>query len=157
MQLEGEIAAEAKLNPEQVEQVINMTNTQVINLNNETFKNLQITGTAFGGYEGAHVVVATHGSAHSVATEMISGVRADLQGFVAQLKAAVERSTEADELSGAALSRMAAMELTDHGNTRHDAAVDTTGFATNDTHVDGDLPTATQPAAPEVCTPGEES
>jgi len=159
MRLEDGIAAEAKLNPEQVQDVIRMTNQQVANLNTETFTNLKITGTAFGGYEGAQVVVATHGSAHSVATEMISGVKEDLQGFVTQLTAALGRSTEADELSEAALLQMAEVEVTDHGNTKREAAVDSTGFATNATHVKDALPStpATTPTAPEVCAPGEAS
>jgi hypothetical protein len=157
MQLEGGIAAEAKLNPEQVMLVIKATNVQLINLNSETFTGLKITGSAFGGYEGAQVVVATHGSAHSVATEMISGVKEDLQGFVTQLTEALRATTEADELSEASLRQMAEVEVTDHGNSKHDAAVDSTGFATNDTRVEGELPTATQPAAPEVCAPGEAS
>ena len=156
MRLEDGIATEAKLNPEQVQDVIRMTNQQVANLNTETFTSLKITGTAFGGYEGAQVVVATHGSAHSVATEMISGVKEDLQGFVTQLTAALGRSTEADELSEAALLQMAEVEVTDHGNAKREAAVDSTGFATNATHVKDALPTTT-PAAPEVCAPGEES
>lgn len=153
MQLEDGIAAEAKLNPEQVQDVIRMTNQQVANLNTETFTSLKITGTAFGGYEGAQVIVETHGNAHSVATEMISGVKEDLQGFVTQLTAALGRSTEADELSEAALLKMAEVQVTDHGNTRHAAAVDSTGFATNNTHVKEPLPTT--PA--EVCAPGEAS
>jgi hypothetical protein len=159
MQLEGEIATEAKLNPEQVGLVIKATNTQINNLNNETFRSLKITGTAFGGYEGAKVVVATHGSAHSIATEMIRGVKEDLEGFVTQLTQAMSRSTGADELSSAALLRMSEVEVTDHGNTRHDRAVHSTGFATNDTHVQGNLPTTTTtPPAPAVCAaPGEES
>jgi hypothetical protein len=156
MRLEEGIAAEAKLNPEQVQDVIRMTNQQVANLNTETFTNLKITGTAFGGYEGAQVVVATHGSAHSVATEMITGVKEDLQGFVTQLTAALGRSTEADELSEAALLKMAEVELTDHGNAKRDAAVDSAGFATNATHVEDALPTTT-PSVPEACAPGEES
>jgi hypothetical protein len=158
MQLEGGIAAEAKLNPQQVQQVISLTNTQASNLNTEAFRSLKITGTAFGGYAGAQVVVATHGSAHSVATEMISGVKEDLEGFVTQLTEALRRSTEADELSEAALLKMAEVEVTDHGDSRHAAAVDSTGFTTNETHVNGELPTTTptQPTS-EVCAPGEES
>lgn len=160
MRLEEGIAAEAKLNPEQVQDVIRMTNQQVAKLNTETFTNLKITGTAFGGYEGAQVVVATHGSAHSVATEMITGVKEDLQGFITQLTAALGRSTEADELSEAALLKMAGVEVSDHGNAKRDAAVDSTGFATNATRVKDALPAttpATTPAAPEVCAPGEAS
>lgn len=157
MRLEEGIAAEAKLNPEQVQEVIRMTNQQVANLNTETFTNLKISGTAFGGYEGAQVVVATHGSAHSVATEMISGVKEDLEGFVTQLTAALGRSTEADELSEAALLQMAEVEVTDHGNANREAAVDSTGFATNATHVAGALPTTSTAAAPQVCAPGEAS
>jgi len=102
--------------------------------------------------------VATHGSAHSVATEMISGVKEDLQGFITQLTEALRATTEADELSEASLRQMAEVEVTDHGNTKHAAAVDSTGFATNDTHVEGDLPaTAPTQPAPEVCAPGEAS
>ena len=158
MQLEGGIAAEAKLNPEQVQEVITLTNAQATNLNTAAFKSLKISGTAFGGYEGAQVVVATHGNAHSVATEMISGVKEDLEGFVTQLTEALRRSTEADELSEAALLKMAEVQVTDHGDTKHAAAVDSTGFATNETHVDGELPTTTptQPST-EVCAPGEAS
>lgn len=158
MRLEEGIAAEAKLNPEQVQDVIRMTSQQVAKLNTETFTNLKITGTAFGGYEGAQVVVATHGSAHSVATEMITGVKEDLEGFVTQLTAALGRSTEADELSEAALLKMAEVEVTDHGNAKREAAVDSTGFATNATHVKDALPETT-PAAPTApaCTPGEAS
>lgn len=155
MRLEEGIAAEAKLNPEQVQDVIRMTNQQVGKLNTKTFTDLKITGTAFGGYEGAQVVVATHGSAHSVATEMITGVKEDLEGFVTQLTAALGRSTEADELSEAALLKMAEVEVTDHGNAKREAAVDSTGFATNATHVKDALPETT-PAAP-ACTPGEAS
>jgi hypothetical protein len=158
MQLEGGIAAEAKLNPEQVQDVIRLTMQQLGHLNTETFTSLEITGTAFGGYEGAQVIVETHGSAHSVATEMISGVKEDLQGFVTQLTAALSRTTEADELSEAALLQMAEVQVSDHGNTRHDAAVDSTGFATNGSHVKEPIPAlAPAPAAPEVCAPGEAS
>jgi hypothetical protein len=158
MQLEGGIAAEAKLNPEQVQDVIRMTVQQVANLNRETFTSLKITGAAFGGYEGAQVVVDTHGSAHSVATEMISGVKEELQGFVTPLTAALGRSTEADELSEAALLKMAEVQVSDHGDTKRDAAVDSTGFATNATHVEDPVPSTVTPPAPEVCAPaGEDS
>lgn len=159
MRLEEGIAAEAKLNPEQVQDVIRMTNQQVGKLNTKTFTDLKITGTAFGGYEGAQVVVATHGSAHSVATEMITGVKEDLEGFVTQLTAALGRSTEADELSEAALLKMAEVEVTDHGNAKREAAVDSTGFATNATHVKDALPETTPAATPAApaCTPGEAS
>jgi hypothetical protein len=156
MRLEDGIAAEAKLNPEEVLDVIKVTLQQSMNLNSDTFKNLKVTGAAFGGYEGAQVVVSSHHSAHSVATKTIAGVKEDLDGFVAQLTAALSRTTEADALSEAALLRMSEIEVTDHGGTSHNAAVDSTGFASNDTHVTEPLPHPTQPA-PEVCAPGEES
>jgi hypothetical protein len=157
MQLEGGVAAEAKLNPHQVLDVIIATERQAKNLNSDAFKTLKVTGTAFGGYEGAQVVVSTHRSAHSVATETIRGVREDLEGFVAQLRAALISTTEADELSEASLRKMADVEVTDHGNANHSAAVHSTGFATNGSHVADPLPPTTQPA-PGVCAaPGEES
>lgn len=74
---------------------------------NTDFRNLQLDVSMFGGMERAATVVELHGTAHRVIVETLNGVERDLRHFGQSLRDAVQGHEEADELSAAALSRLA--------------------------------------------------
>lgn len=95
------------LKPEQVTSLAGSADTAAQEIrDNQTFRNLTLDASMFGGVEKASAVVRLHETAHRVMVDTLDGVEQDLLHFGTSLREAVRGHEQADELSSAALQRL---------------------------------------------------